>query len=451
MKKPILIACALSLSFCMEAYANPSSLSYVKETMSKHCIYEVKDNQTEDITDFVKSIDQNGDYYTTVTEKYLPYDILGFDGGMGLVFNVDEDGKAYVSNVLADSQAGKTDIKPMWKLKYINDTDISERKLTGSTLASQVKGMSGNDVSLTFVDENNEEHTYEFVRDRENAPSLKVVAPTKKIPEKDNLATGVMYVDTFNYNTPTEVLRAIQSFGEGGIRNCLIDLRTCTDGLVESAIESAGLFVANNTDMGSIKTKDGELEFTSKNIRLDGGVAILLSEKSSTAAKVFAHILQENGRAGIIADKELENTDEVLTYFNIPEEGGMVKFTTGKYITKDNTAFGETKTVPTQTVEENIPTPSLSVKPNLGDNGKECKDIKTLLSLLGYEMTESDEYDEKAFLAVTDFQSKNGLYAYGVCDFSTQKAIRKAVFEKTMDTDTQCDKAFDYISENRYK
>lgn len=451
MKKPILIACALSLSFCMEAYANPGSLSYVKETMSKYCIYEADGNETENIADFVKSVDENGEYYTTVTEKYLPYDILGFDGGMGLVFNVDENGKAYVSNVLADSQAGKTDIQPMWTLKYINDTDISERKLTGSTLASQVKGIGGNEVSLTFADENGEEHTYEFVRDRETSSSLKVVSTWKKIPGKDDLATGIMYVDTFNHNTPTETLRAIQSFGESGVRNCLIDLRTCTDGLVESAIESAGLFVANNTDMGSIKTKDGEIDFTSNNIKLDGGVAILLSEKSSTAAKVFAHILQENGRGGIIADKELENTDEVLTYFNIPEEGGMIKFTTGKYVTKDGTAFSETKTVPAVIAEASIPTPSLEVKPNLGDSGEECRDIKTLLSLLGYEMTENNEYDEKAFLAVSDFQSKNGLYAYGVCDFSTQKAIRKAVFEKTLDTDNQCDKALDYISEHRYK
>ena len=449
MKKTLLVACALSLSFCLDAYADSNSLSYVKEAMDKHCIYEVQESSEDDISAFIKTVDENAEYYTTTTEKYLPYDILGFDGGMGLVFNVDEDGKAYVSNVMADSQAGKTDIQPMWKLKYINDTDVSGRKLTGSTLASHVKGISGNEVSLTFVDENGEEHTYEFVRDRE--PSMSIEFDRKGFEKKDKLSTGVIYVDTFNYNSPTEFQRAIQSFGENGIRNCLIDLRTCTDGLVESAIEAAGLFVKNATDMGSLKTKDGEIAFKSKNIKLDGGVAILLSEKSSTAAKVFAHILKENQRAGIIADKELENNDEVLTYFNIPKEGGMIKFTTGKYITKDKKTFSETKTVPDMLIDANIPTPSLEIKANLGDKGEECKQIKSLLSLLGYEMTDSDEYDEKAFSAVMDFQGKNKLYAYGVCDFTTQKAIRKAVFEKTMTEDNQCDKALDYISENRYR
>lgn len=449
MKKPLLIACALSLSFCLDAYADSSSLSYVKEAMSKHCIYEVQESAEEDILSFIKSVDENGDYYTTVTEKYLPYDILGFDGGMGLVFNVDEEGRAYVSNVIANSQAGKTDIQPMWKLKYINDIDISERKLTGSTLAAQVKGISGNEVALTFVDENNDEHTYEFVRDREQ--SISITYDSLKFPEKDKLSTGVIYVDTFNYNSPTEFQRAIQSFGEGGVRNCLIDLRTCTDGLVESAIEAAGLFVPNGTELGSIKTKDGEVEFKSKNIKLDGGVAILLSDKSSTASKVFANILQENGRAGIISDQEIENTDEVLTYFNIPEEGGMIKFTTGKYITKDGKAFSETKIVPDVIVEENIPTPSLAIKANLGDEGEECKEIKNLLTILGYEMTQSDVYDEQAFSAVMDFQSKNKLYSYGICDFTTQKAMKKAIFEKSITKDNQCDKALDYISEHRYK
>lgn len=49
------------------------------------------------------------------------------------------------------------------------------------------------------------------------------------------------------------------------------------------------------------------------------------------------------------------------------------------------------------------------------------------------------------FTMLKKFQSSNDLYSYGICDFTTQKAIRQAVLDTTFLIDKQLEEAVSYM------
>ena len=181
-----------------------------------------------------------------------------------------------------------------------------------------------------------------------------------------------------------------------------------------------------------------------------GANAVLVNKGTRGAGQIFANILGESGRGGVIGESP-KGESGIVKYFYVPDEGGYFTLTVGKYISEKGVDLSEEGLTCNVEVKNDIPSVYLERKFKLGDSGEEISEVKSLLGLLGYDAGEGNEYDEKVFKAVSDFQSENGLWSYGVCDYTTQREIVRKVYDEKKVEDLQMSEAYKYINENKYE
>ena len=121
------------------------------------------------------------------------------------------------------------------------------------------------------------------------------------------IAPGVGYLRVTGFEEATgKLLReAIQTLGGEKLKGLVIDLRDNPGGAVQSAAESASLFLGPDQVIFSVRPRRGE-EQTVRVPKLNANykfpLALLMNSKSASAAEILAGALQDHDRATILGE-----------------------------------------------------------------------------------------------------------------------------------------------------
>jgi carboxyl-terminal processing protease len=142
---------------------------------------------------------------------------------------------------------------------------------------------------------------------------------------------GYIRVTQFTRNTAKDVTRAVEELERDGLKGLVLDLRFNPGGLLQSAADTADLFIDDGEILRFRKRRGKDFSFagTHEGSRLDFPVACLVNGGSSRAAEIVAGCLQDQKRALIIGER---SAGEGSVQNILDLDGGQLKLTTAYFL-----------------------------------------------------------------------------------------------------------------------
>lgn len=393
---------------------------------------------------FTESIDEYGEYYTQEEVNAVQTDLTGVSGGIGATVEMS-NGKFRVVNVLPGSASENAGVMAGWQILNVDGVSMEGKSLYGAL--AYVRGDIGTDVNIDFLTNDGDVVNLTLTRGQIDVASISYaeLANTKN-------PVGYIKIDNFSETTGSEVKTALEEFNEKKIDNLILDLRYNGGGVLDGALEVASCFLKKGAKIVTVEPKNEKeaQTYTSTGAVYDGNLVILMNEYTASASEVVAGALTDNKRAVTVGWKTF-GKGTVQTIRGLPLYGGLFKFTTAHYKTPNGTDINKVGITPDYKVsiveyrldQSEVPEPVKERKFDLGDSGEDVKVIKEYMTKIGYSFENDDTYDEETKEAVKDFQKNHGLYSYGICDFTTQDAIREALLNTDFYDDLQLEKAIE--------
>jgi len=398
------------------------------------------------LRNFTESIDEYGEYYSPEEVNEISTDLTGVSGGIGATVEM-ANGILSVVNVLPGSAAESAGVGAGWRINKVDGESMEGKSLYGAL--SYVRGEIGTEVEIEFITTDKKAVTLTLVRGQIDVASVSytTVADTKN-------KIGYISIENFSATTGTELKEALEEFKKENIKKIILDLRYNGGGVLEGALEVASCFLPKDKVIVTIEPKNEDYSETYKSTGqiYKDELVVLVNEYSASASEVVTGALKDHKRATIVGVRTFGKAT-VQTVMPLPLYGGLFKFTTAHYKTPSGSRINKHGIIPDYTIpiEEyqlhptEVEEPILERKFDIGDKGEDVKLIKDFLTKLDYRISEDDVYDEATKEVVTIFQKNNGLYPYGICDFTTQKKIREMLLEKMFYNDTQLFKAIELL------
>jgi len=150
------------------------------------------------------------------------------------------------------------------------------------------------------------------------------------------LQPGVGYVRVSNFDAKTGALlhEAIEKLGGAALKGLVVDLRNNPGGVVQSALESASLFLKPGQKILSVRGRsvqgeDANVPDSSKPYTFP--VAVLINAKTASAAEIVTGALQDHDRAVVIGESSY-GKGLVQNVFNLSANSALA-LTTAFYFT----------------------------------------------------------------------------------------------------------------------
>ncbi len=455
---------ALTLSSCM-VFAEESSLmediegiaenieiftryeDVDKEFLYRNALAEVIKSNPELYEPVLKamlsSIDENSAYFNEEESKKL-FESLN-DGITGIGVNViSNNGNIIVTQPIPNSPAEKAGIKTGDIIIGADSIDL--RGMEFDTALEYVRGPVGTKVNIKVIRSG--------VKDPLTVPIVRsevVSSPINyEVVEESGKKIAVITLYSFTDTSYDSFKEALAKADAEKINNIIIDLRNNGGGYLDQAVNIANLFLPKDT---LITKEDHKLDIFDKEYRANGEgksykVAVLINGMSASASEVLTAALRENGVAKVYGEKSF-GKGTVQTIIEIPQNS-IMKYTTAFYTTPlGNNIDGvgiypdveiKNSTKPVDMAEFDLF--SLKQVYRIGDQSPEIENAKKMLDRFGIFVGEiNDIYDENLKIAVTTYQSIQGLYPYGVLDITTQHNLYETLRNSEVEVDDQLEAA----------
>ena len=145
---------------------------------------------------------------------------------------------------------------------------------------------------------------------------------------------GYLRVTAFEEKTGVDIQKAIEKLGGRNLKGLVIDLRNNPGGLVESALETASLFLKAGQPILSVKGRN-VAETVQKvpegNNPYTFPVSIIVNEKTASASEIVAGSLQDHDRATIVGEPSF-GKGLVQSVYPLAEQTGLALTTALYYI-----------------------------------------------------------------------------------------------------------------------
>jgi carboxyl-terminal processing protease len=170
---------------------------------------------------------------------------------------------------------------------------------------------------------------------------------------------GYLHVTGFEEKTAEEIRQALEKWG-GELHGLVLDLRANHGGLVDAAVNSAGLFLPQGalvlTARGRSTQQKHFLVEKSDPIGQKVPLVVLVSEQTASAAEILAGALQDHGRARLVGLRTF-GKGTMQTVYPLSDGAGLALATaryltpSGRFIERTRTAQGEGGIDPDYVVE----------------------------------------------------------------------------------------------------
>ncbi len=458
LKRVLVLLCVILIVFSSGVmYANGEKTQTKDLNYLKQIIEYIKANYAGEITEeeliegaiegVFNKLDKYSDYYSPEEFKEFNTSVSGNFGGVGIQIT-EKDGYITVITPIDGTPGARSGIKPGDKIVSVDDIDI--KGVSVNRAVSLIRGEPGTQVKLGIMREGIDNIIY-FNITRE---LIKINPITYKI--MDN-GLGYIKISQFNSNTYENLKDILKIFDEKNVEKLIIDLRNNPGGYLDEVIDVLQFFVPKGPIV-HIKKADGTIETYNSNLELPKyKLAVLVNSGSASASEIFAGAIQDS-KVGTIIGTTTYGKGTVQSVVSLVDGGGM-KITIAEYLTPNMRKVNEVGIKPDIIVENTtepkvdlskIPTLDKTRKPTVGVVGLDVLGAEMILETLGYEVNKPDGiFDEATFEAIKKFQKDQGLYSYGVLDFTTQDALTRAINEyaKPDNVDKQLQKAVEVLLE----
>jgi carboxyl-terminal processing protease len=430
-------------------------LKYVDETykyevseadMYKAALNKILEENPELINNAVEGafniLDKHSTYFYEEEMNNFELGVIGKFTGIGVVITV-KDNYITVISPIEDSPALDVGIISGDKIIKVDGQDIEGIALDKA--AMMLRGKEGTSVSITIL-RDEKELEFDLVR-----RIIKLNPIDSKIIE-DNI--GYIRIIDFNTNGKEFMQEVLNEYKENGIEKLIIDVRNNPGGALDVSFAMSSFFVPKGKTI--VKIVDGNDNSTSLisngNYDFNFEIVVLANEGSASAAEIFVGAMKDNNIAKIVGQKTFgKGSAQKLVPLKI---GGGIKLTVSEFFTPNNSTINNVGIRPNFSVKnemKKIDTSKLLPlevvdKYEIGSESEYVKAAEERLSLLGYDVSEPDNYyDEKTFEAVKMFQEKENLYPYGVLDLTTQGVLKDRAASIEYVIDNQLIKAIDLL------
>lgn len=391
-------------------------------------------------------LDKHSNYFSP--EEYQSFNIetSGTFGGIGISIGIRND---YITIIapIEDTPGAKAGLKAGDMVKYVDDVDVAGYNLEKAV--KLMRGEAGTKVRLGIIRGNNPNVLYfDIVRD------IIKVNPIKHKVIENNI--GYIKILQFNDNTNENMKEALDDLLEKDVAGIIVDVRNNPGGSLSEVIKIADYFVPQGSAIVHIDYKGDKKETHKSQLeKIDLPVAVLVNEGSASASEIFAGAVKDT-ESGVVIGTKTYGKGTVQTVTSI-SNGGGIKLTIAEYLTPNETkidGIGLTPDIIVENVtEENRDdikgfAPMIEdAKPSNDDRGLNVYGAQQRLVYLGYEVDVTGVFDEKTYDAIKKFQEAEGLFPYGVLDFTTKEKLNQKAIEVFYggSADLQLEKAIEQV------
>lgn len=271
---------------------------------------------------YVEGLDDKYSRFLT-EEEYLTElnDNSGTLIGLGLTLTEDESGYIRISEIMSSSPAADSGLIANDLITNIDGIDVKEVGFTEA--ANAMKGTEGSTITLTIRREGKDTE-YTFTRRSIIVNSI----------ESEMLGNYIGYIkiNSFKENTPGQFVEALERLTTNGAKSIIFDLRDNGGGLVSALQECVDPLLPEGI-IATAEYKDGHTETLvySDASELSIPMAVIVNNKTASAAELFAASLHDFGKAVIIGEQTYGKG--VMQDITEMDDGGALVLTVAEYKT----------------------------------------------------------------------------------------------------------------------
>lgn len=274
-----------------------------------------------------------------------------------------------------------------------------------------------------------------------NVLDLKTVMPD--ISPEDEARIGYLELGSFSSNADEELEEALAEFKSEGKDYLLLDLRNNGGGYVTTGVNVLNQLVPEGLVVYFEDNDGGQVKYYSNLKDPSFTIVAIINENSASATEFVAAAIQESGVGTLVGETTFGKG--VAQYLYTMPDGAVVKLTQDEFYSGAGVPIHEVGVTPDVVIE--IPDYlTKEVKYHRGDWYDSVANLEKMLQFLGYTVGPIDHvYDDITFNAVKQFQADQGIYPYGVCDFTTQDTLNQALIEHVRENDIQLEAGLQLI------
>jgi carboxyl-terminal processing protease len=356
----------------------------------------------------------------------------------------EQDGFIMIVSPLKNSPAEKAGLKPNDKILKVDGKSIQGMSVTEAVML--IRGEKGTEVTLT-ISRPGMEDTMDVTIVRDTIPLETVYA------EMMDHGIAKVQITSFSENTYNELLDALDSMEEQGMKGLIIDLRQNPGGLLDQALKVSNLFVKEGEVLLQIEDRNGKREsyYAEGGKKVDVPVAVVIDNGSASASEILAAAVSQSANIPLIGETTFgKGTVQSAADFS---DGSNMKITTAKWLTPNGTWIHEKGIQPDYEVQlppyANLPYIQPDKELKVSTLSKDVKAAEEMLQALGFTPGTVDGYfDEQTEQAVMAFQKENELEPTGVLTGSSTVQLMEQVRQLIIDNDTQIQKAMELLMTN---
>lgn len=268
-----------------------------------------------------------GDPYSTyfTPEEYAAWErsLAGEYTGVGMEITI-KGGWITVVTPLPGTPAEAAGIRPGTVILAVDGE--STEGWTLEQVAMRIRGPEGTPVTLKVRHPDGKVETLTIVRTK-----IKVEAVRSRYLEAEKV--GYVRILRLDEDAPDLLRQAISSFPVGELRGIVLDLRNNPGGLLSSAVEVASLFIDRGVIVRTRGPSFGERLYNSRGNDFPNlPLAVLVNEGTASGGEIVAGAIQDHGVGVLIGRKTFGKGLIQEIVLRLPD-GGVVKLTTGEYLT----------------------------------------------------------------------------------------------------------------------
>jgi len=388
--------------------------------------------QEEDLDDFVEAV--SGEY-----------------NGIGVTIET-RDNQCVVVSPIFDSPSYKVGIQSKDVIVEVDEQDVTE--FSTERIVNLLRGKPGTKVTVGVRREGN----MDILRFEITRETIKMASVNYEMKE-DHI--GYIRILSFDSNTGDEFKTALKKLREESAKALIIDLRDNGGGYINTALEVAEEIAPEGPLMYFEKQGEITQTFYSETPQIDLPVVVLVNGGTASASEILAGAIKETG-AGTIIGTTTFGKGSAQQSLNLKNGGGM-KLTVSHFLTPNKSKIHGTGITPdiilqnknskeldTLISEVKELAPMIEkVKPGLNDKGLNVYGAQQRLKFLGYSDVDiTGVMDEITFNSIKHFQNAQGLFGYGILDYSTKDRLDEEIlkYAESLDKDAELEKAMEILS-----
>ncbi len=276
-------------------------LDEVQNLIDQHYLRQQPDYQTRQYAAIRGMLNSLGDRNTFFIDPPVAQSesqvLAGTYGGVGVLLQRNEAGQ-FVMYPFPESSALSAGIVDGDILKSVNGREIvlsDSPDAIDQLLRGEVKDNNGVDLIVIRGDK---ELAFFVPFAVVNVPSVQW-----RVLDEDN-RIGYILIIRFTARTPSEIQQALEDLTEANIESLVLDLRNNGGGLLQEAIDVAGIFLGDTVILIEV-SKSEEREFYPNSLptQSDLPMMVLVNGRTASAAELVAGAIQDESRGVLVGQK----------------------------------------------------------------------------------------------------------------------------------------------------